>query len=106
MHSSGTGYGLYFEAWGIKHSGSVSSKEQAQERELTAGQGWFQMTLWKGKSPSGSIAEGSVGECWTNTPPMEFCGRKTLKTILLAARHEEKWQCVSTKPEKKVYIQK
>ena len=77
MHCSGTRYGLHVEEWGIRHSGSVSSRYQSQDIELTAGQRRYEMILWKGKAPSGSIAEGSVGECWTTTPPMKFFGRNT-----------------------------
>ena len=47
---------------------------------MTSGQWRYKMTLWKGKAPSGSVAVGSVGECWTPTLPREFCGRNTSKT--------------------------
>ena len=36
----------------------ISNREQAQEGGITEGQCRFQTTLWKGKAPSGSVAEG------------------------------------------------
>ena len=74
----GTRYGLNLEAWDSRHSGDVSSREQAREGGLTAGQCRYETMIYNVRAPSGSVMV-----CWTTTQPREFCGRKTSENKLL-----------------------
>ena len=70
---------ICLEAWGVRHLVTVSIRYPEQEVGIASGCWRFQMTLWNGREPIGSVAGRGDSRCWTTTPPRELCGRKKLE---------------------------